>query len=104
GHSQLKTGHPVRSAIHKQLNGRLVLRWVTTWESLLLYVLLSESTFLSIQFYAARDLAEVALLHRDARDCALVAKRPWNTIVDSSLTDRDARMFSTLRTSMLIAK
>jgi hypothetical protein len=39
GHSQLKTGHPVRSAIHKQLNGRLVLRWVTTWESLLLYVL-----------------------------------------------------------------
>jgi hypothetical protein len=32
-------GHPVRSAIHKQLNGRLVLRWVTTWESLLLYVL-----------------------------------------------------------------
>jgi hypothetical protein len=41
GHSQLKTGHPVRSAIHKQLNGRLVLRWVTTWESLLLYVLLT---------------------------------------------------------------
>ncbi|KAG9603342.1 hypothetical protein KCU77_g3845, partial [Aureobasidium melanogenum] len=41
GHSQLKTGHPVRSAIRKQLNGRLVLRWVTTWESLLLYVLLS---------------------------------------------------------------
>ncbi|KAG9685783.1 hypothetical protein KCU95_g12264, partial [Aureobasidium melanogenum] len=39
GHSQLETGHPVRSAIHKQLNGRLVLRWVTTWESLLLYVL-----------------------------------------------------------------
>jgi hypothetical protein len=39
GHSQLKTGHPVRSAIHKQLDGRLVLRWVTTWESLLLYVL-----------------------------------------------------------------
>ncbi|KAG9514099.1 hypothetical protein KCV07_g8313, partial [Aureobasidium melanogenum] len=44
-HSQLKTGHPVRSAIHKQLNGRLVLRWVTTWESLLLYVL-SLLTFL----------------------------------------------------------
>ncbi|KAG9682909.1 hypothetical protein KCU95_g13962, partial [Aureobasidium melanogenum] len=41
-HSQLKTGHPVRSAIHKQLNGRLVLRWVTTWESLLLYVLPSD--------------------------------------------------------------
>ncbi|KAG9785370.1 hypothetical protein KCU95_g8973, partial [Aureobasidium melanogenum] len=42
-HSQLKTGHPVRSAIHKQLNGRLVLRWVTTWESLLLYVLFLHS-------------------------------------------------------------
>jgi len=27
----------LRSAIHKQLNGRLVLRWVTTWESLVLY-------------------------------------------------------------------
>ncbi|KAG9517593.1 hypothetical protein KCV07_g6048, partial [Aureobasidium melanogenum] len=39
GHSQLKTRHPVRSAIHKQLNGRLVLWWVTTGESLLLYVL-----------------------------------------------------------------
>jgi hypothetical protein len=49
GHSQLKTGHPVRSAIHKQLNGRLVLRWVTTWESLLLYVLhLSQPLFLTI--------------------------------------------------------
>ncbi|KEQ86036.1 hypothetical protein M438DRAFT_271068, partial [Aureobasidium pullulans EXF-150] len=45
GHSQLKTGHPVRSAIHKQLNGRLVLRWVTTWESLLLYVLFCISSF-----------------------------------------------------------
>ncbi|KAH0375939.1 hypothetical protein KCU92_g9996, partial [Aureobasidium melanogenum] len=46
-HSQLKTGHPVRSAIHKQLNGRLVLRWVTTWESLLLYVLSYDIFFLS---------------------------------------------------------
>ncbi|KAG9636353.1 hypothetical protein KCU64_g14620, partial [Aureobasidium melanogenum] len=44
-HSQLKTGHPVRSAIHKQLNGRLVLRWVTTWESLLLYVLSYDHLF-----------------------------------------------------------
>ncbi|KAH0257502.1 hypothetical protein KCU91_g16344, partial [Aureobasidium melanogenum] len=45
--SQLKTGHPVRSAIHKQLNGRLVLRWVTTWESLLLYVLFVQFCFCS---------------------------------------------------------
>ncbi|KAH0001329.1 hypothetical protein KCU78_g14920, partial [Aureobasidium melanogenum] len=49
GHSQLKTGHPVRSAIHKQLNGRLVLRWVTTWESLLLYVL--QSIFVSCLYW-----------------------------------------------------
>ncbi|KAG9649601.1 hypothetical protein KCU64_g9374, partial [Aureobasidium melanogenum] len=53
-HSQLKTGHPVRSAIHKQLNGRLVLRWVTTWESLLLYVLiffyLSQSASIASSF------------------------------------------------------
>ena len=50
GHSQLKTGHPVRSAIHKQLNGRLVLRWVTTWESLLLYVLLFALSSSSLGF------------------------------------------------------
>ncbi|KAH0286555.1 hypothetical protein KCU62_g6727, partial [Aureobasidium sp. EXF-3399] len=50
-HSQLKTGHPVRSAIHKQLNGRLVLRWVTTWESLLLYVLCISYSFASRQFF-----------------------------------------------------
>ena len=50
GHSQLKTGHPVRSAIHKQLNGRLVLRWVTTWESLLLYVLHFVLSMLLYQF------------------------------------------------------
>lgn len=45
-HRSVRTGHPVRSAIHKQLNGRLVLRWVTTWESLLLYVLLMDVSFL----------------------------------------------------------
>ncbi|KAH0296360.1 hypothetical protein KCU71_g13986, partial [Aureobasidium melanogenum] len=57
GHSQLKTGHPVRSAIHKQLNGRLVLRWVTTWESLLLYVFL-------LPFDAAFSMA--FCFHRDS--------------------------------------
>ncbi|KAH0395001.1 hypothetical protein KCU89_g10780, partial [Aureobasidium melanogenum] len=51
--SQLKTGHPVRSAIHKQLNGRLVLRWVTTWESLLLYVLL-----LNVPFFCHRSICQ----------------------------------------------
>ncbi|KAG9727702.1 hypothetical protein KCU73_g12551, partial [Aureobasidium melanogenum] len=53
-HSQLKTGHPVRSAIHKQLNGRLVLRWVTTWESLLLYVL---------RFFCSRSLLTANITH-----------------------------------------
>jgi len=38
GHRQQKTGHPVRSAIHKLLIGRLVVGSVTTSESLLLYV------------------------------------------------------------------
>ncbi len=33
-----RTGHPVRSAIHKLLIGRLVVGSVTTSESLLLYV------------------------------------------------------------------
>jgi hypothetical protein len=36
-HRSVKTGHPVRSAIHKHC-GRLVLEWVTIWESRLLYV------------------------------------------------------------------
>jgi hypothetical protein len=67
GHSQLKTGHPVRSAIHKQLNGRLVLRWVTTWESLLLYVLCfhpSSSFLLMLCFskYHHRNLSQGVVL------------------------------------------
>ena len=37
-HRLKKTGHPVRSAIHKLQIGRLVVGWVTTSESLLLYV------------------------------------------------------------------
>ncbi|KAG9809322.1 hypothetical protein KCU98_g21889, partial [Aureobasidium melanogenum] len=90
-HSQLKTGHPVRSAIHKQLNGRLVLRWVTTWESLLLYVLLFESTSFSIQFYAAKIWLKSPVLPRDARERALAAERFRDTIVDAS-ADREARI------------
>ncbi len=37
-HRHQKTGHPVRSAIHKLVIGRLVVGSVTTSESLLLYV------------------------------------------------------------------
>ena len=37
-HRLRKTGHPVRSAILKPQIGRLVVGWVTTSESLLLYV------------------------------------------------------------------
>ncbi|KAG9512662.1 hypothetical protein KCV07_g9268, partial [Aureobasidium melanogenum] len=60
GHSQLKTGHPVRSAIHKQLNGRLVLRWVTTWESLLLYVL---------RFFCSSSLLTANITHPYCATC-----------------------------------
>ena len=37
-HRTLKTGLPVRSALLKQRTGGLVVRWVTTGESPLLYV------------------------------------------------------------------
>ena len=49
GHRQLKARDPVRSPIFKQLTARLVLRWVTTWESLVLYVL----TFFPIKYIIA---------------------------------------------------
>ena len=39
GHSMMRIGHPVRSAIHKHHRGELVVWWVTTSESSLLYVL-----------------------------------------------------------------
>ena len=39
-HRLRRTGHPVRSAIHKPQIGRSVVGWVTTSESLLLYVFL----------------------------------------------------------------
>ncbi|KAF2706505.1 hypothetical protein K504DRAFT_58222 [Pleomassaria siparia CBS 279.74] len=34
----MKTGLPVRSALHKHRTGGLVVKWVTIGESLLLYV------------------------------------------------------------------
>jgi hypothetical protein len=37
-HRKLKAGIPVRSSLHKQFTGGLVVRWVTTGESPLLYV------------------------------------------------------------------
>jgi hypothetical protein len=45
-HRLRRTGHPVRSAIHKPQIGRLVVGWVTTSEYLLLYVLFFSSFFL----------------------------------------------------------
>jgi hypothetical protein len=38
-HRLRRIGHPVRSAIHKPQIGRLVVKWVTISEYLLLYVL-----------------------------------------------------------------
>jgi hypothetical protein len=43
-HRLRRIGHPVRSAIHKPQIGRLVVKWVTISEYLLLYV--SSSFFL----------------------------------------------------------
>lgn len=40
-HRLRRIGHPVRSAIHKPQIGSLVVGWVTTSESLLLYVFCS---------------------------------------------------------------
>ncbi|KAG9943546.1 hypothetical protein KCU85_g8572, partial [Aureobasidium melanogenum] len=65
-HSQLKTGHPVRSAIHKQLNGRLVLRWVTTWESLLLYVLFVFLFFLRLETKCNNTKQEGAIVYSNS--------------------------------------
>ena len=39
GHRSQRTEDPVRSPVLKLRTGRLVLRWVTTWEYRLLYVL-----------------------------------------------------------------
>ena len=48
-HRLRKTGHPVRSAIHKPQIDRLVVGWVTTSESRLLYVFFGH--FLHKLFY-----------------------------------------------------
>ena len=45
-HRLRRIGHPVRSAIHKPQIGRLVVGWVTTSESLLLYVIFLDPFFL----------------------------------------------------------
>ncbi|KAH0416109.1 hypothetical protein KCU90_g13977, partial [Aureobasidium melanogenum] len=50
------------SAIHKQLNGRLVLWWVTTGESLLLYVLFLESLVVGV-FCIVIRAAKMSLTH-----------------------------------------
>ena len=52
-HRQLRIGDPVRSRIHKQLTDRLVVGWVTTSESRLMYVLsyLVHPDIQSIIFY-----------------------------------------------------
>lgn len=44
-HRYVKTRHPVRSAIYKHVIAGLVLRWVTTWESPVLFVLLFARPF-----------------------------------------------------------
>jgi hypothetical protein len=71
-YGQLKTGHPVRSAIHKQLNGRLVLQWVTTWESLLLYVLfLHKDLSLHVSYRVCSFGRAIVLRYNDHRSEAV---------------------------------
>ena len=48
----MKIRLPVRSAIYKHDTGGLVVRWVTTSESPLLYVFAKMSIFLPITVYA----------------------------------------------------
>jgi hypothetical protein len=57
-HRFKRTGHPVRSAIHKLEIGRLVVGWVTTSEYLLLYVsfLLFFSSLLLLVPYISREI------------------------------------------------
>ena len=61
-HRLMRTGHPVRSAILKHQIGRLVVGWVTTSESLLLYVihcfafLYAGPSFSREGFFRVRDL------------------------------------------------
>ncbi|PWY79409.1 hypothetical protein BO94DRAFT_471583, partial [Aspergillus sclerotioniger CBS 115572] len=62
-----RTGLPVRSAVLKPHAGRLVVGWVTTSESLLLYVLEHYSNFLHVQLtdqsVIGEDFPEQQRLH-----------------------------------------
>jgi hypothetical protein len=69
-HRLRRTGHPVRSAIHKPQIGRLVVGWVTTSEYLLLYVFCSFWRFLFLflappppQYHNINQLSK--LLHKN---------------------------------------
>ena len=68
-HNLMKTSHPVRSGIYKHESDRLVLRWVTTWESLLLYVF----AFLHSVRSEVMRILEIAALDKIACDVARLA-------------------------------
>ena len=51
GHRSQRTDHPVRSGVLKLRTGGLVVRWVTTCESPLLYVLIFARPITIILFY-----------------------------------------------------
>ena len=73
-HRLKRTGHPVRSAIHKLEIGRLVVGWVTTSEYLLLYVplLFSFSFFSPIYFLEGGDDYNIYLLPFSATIASLI--------------------------------
>ena len=66
-HRTLKIRLPVRSAIYKQCTGGLVVRWVTTSESPLLYVLFFLSHLLLHDDNAPLDVIFCLLLTAEVR-------------------------------------
>ena len=62
-HRTLKIRLPVRSAIYKQCTGGLVVRWVTTSESPLLYVLVFFVQPIDGDFFAHVQHVQVVLLN-----------------------------------------
>ena len=75
-HRTRRTGHPVRSAIHKPCIGRLVVEWVTINEYLLLYVFFADS----FDFSGA-----VRPFCRHGKQETLIARNqmntPWNFMI-----------------------
>ena len=67
-HREWRTGLPVRSAVLKPLAGWLVVGWVTTSESQLLYVFFYAVFLLYFNGLVERGVAVGVVLHADATE------------------------------------